>query len=483
MALVRNVNPEDLEQLSKLIDGRGGVGDKLKGAFARASSLGVTSKLATLKPLATWTMETGPDLRKRAAIARLEDGDPEAGLRWAGFTTEDLRKYKGEGLTPEVLLLANSVAASDDPSNKGLARQDGEAMTDWIDRLKAHALAKIPGLQPHEETIQTLIGLYGDWKGTTGTAAIVAIQGAALTNVLVNNSIMESAQLRAWKIRVGTVLRRSSSVRIRAVGGGIVRWTPALKSLSAPGSWLPSKIAAWAGVSGRVPFTSGRIAAASGEAYNAARRLAFMRSPIWRGLTANKVINGIVGNDILAARFGGLTHSGQAVSRAANANLVNVASKIFTRGRAVGWGRGLALVKGVAGAGKVAGALRGAGVLGGLWSTYLASDQLVRRGWPWENGNFSTRQKGARYVANVAEVGFHASLTAATVAPNPITIGATVVFGAVYVGAKVVEHWDTIQDGWKKTTRVVGETAKEVVTDPVGTAKKVGRALNPSNWF
>lgn len=480
---MRNANPEDLEQLAKLIDGRDGVGEKFKEAFTRASGLGVSSKLAALKPINTWVTDNGPDLRKRAILLRLDSGDPEAGLRWAGFTEEELKKYAGDDLTPDLLLLANSVAASDDPNAKGFARQDGEAVTDWINRIKAHAIAKIPGLQPHEATIESIIGLYGDWSGATLATATVTIQGAALTKVLVQNSIMESSALRTWKLRIGTVLRGSSNGRIRAAGSGLVRWQPALKSLSAPGSWLPSKLATWAGASGRIPFANGRVNAGAGSAYNSARNLRFMRSPIWRGLTANKAINAIVGNDTLAARFGGLTHSGQPVARAANANLFKVASNVITRGRAVGWGRGLALVKGLAGAGKVAGALRGAGVVGGLWSTYLATDQLVRRGWPWDNGNFSTRQKGARYVANVAEVGFHASLTAATIAPNPITIGATVVFGAVYVGAKVVEHWDTVKKWPGQAADAVGKAAKEVVTNPVGTAKKVGHALNPKNWF
>jgi hypothetical protein len=479
---VRNVNPEDLEQLGKLIDGRGGLGDKLKEGFTRASTLGVTSKLSTLKPLTTWSTEQGPDMRKRAALVRLDSGDPEAGLRWAGFTTEDLQKYKDKGLTPDVLLLANSVAASDDPEAKGFARQDGEAVVDWIDRLKAHAIAQIPGLQPHEATIESFIGLYGDWTASTVTAATVTIQGAALTKVLVGNAFSQGA-LRTWKTRIGTVLRGSANGRIRAAGNGIIRWQPLMKSLSAPGSWLPSKIAAWAGVSGRVPFTGGQIAQHTGNAYNAARGLSFMRSPIWRGLTANKAINAIVGNDTLAARFGGMTHSGQAVARASNASLFKVASNIFTRGRAAGWSRGLALTKGLAGAGKVSGALRGLGVVGGVVSTGLAANQLYHRGWPWEKGNFSSRENGARYVANVAEVGFHASLTAATIAPNPFTIGATAVFGAVYVGAKVVEHWDGIKEGAGKAVDAVSDGAKAVVKDPIGSAKKVGHALNPKNWF
>ncbi len=172
MRSVRNVNPGDLEQLAKLIDGKGGVGDRLREAFTRASTLGVTDRLTALKPMTAWVNDSGTDLRKRAAIARLEDGDPEAGLRWAGFTDEDLKKYKGEGLTPDVLLLANSVASSEEPQAKVFERQSNESLTDWLDRIKAHTVGKIPGLAPHEATIQTMIGLYGDWKSVNGTAAV-----------------------------------------------------------------------------------------------------------------------------------------------------------------------------------------------------------------------------------------------------------------------------------------------------------------------
>ncbi|WP_251681449.1 MULTISPECIES: hypothetical protein [unclassified Streptomyces] len=87
----RLVNPKDLEQLAKLLDGRGGVADKLDEAFTRASSLGVTSQLGSLRPMRTWASDTGPELRKKAAYARLEDGDPLAGLLLAGFTPEQLR--------------------------------------------------------------------------------------------------------------------------------------------------------------------------------------------------------------------------------------------------------------------------------------------------------------------------------------------------------------------------------------------------------
>jgi ATP phosphoribosyltransferase regulatory subunit HisZ len=69
-------NPDGL---AKLLDGRGGVQDKLNEAFTRASNLGVSGKLTSLKPPRTWTGDTAPDLRRRSAIARLEDGAPWRG--------------------------------------------------------------------------------------------------------------------------------------------------------------------------------------------------------------------------------------------------------------------------------------------------------------------------------------------------------------------------------------------------------------------
>ncbi|WP_431043786.1 PE-PGRS family protein [Streptomyces sp. P1-3] len=494
---MRNVNPEDLEQLSKLIDGRGGIGDQLQEAFTRAGSLGVSSQLETLKPLGTWVTENGPDLRKRAAIARLESGDPEAGLRWAGFTTEDLERYQGDGLTPDALLLANSVAASADPNAEAFQRRADESLNVWFDRLKAHAIAQLPGLQPHEPTIQTIIGLLGDWTSAAGAATVVTIQATALTKILVGNALWQSPQLRAWKIRIGAVLRGSSNGTIQGWGSGIVRWTPPIRSLSAPGSWLPGRIAAWAGATGRVPFTNGTISQHTGSAYNSARRLPFMRVPILNGMSANGVINAIVGSDALAAMYGGTTHSGQAVSRAANASLLTVAKDMYADSRAVGASPGTALGRGAGAAAKVAGVLRGAGIVGGAGATYLAADELYHRGLPWQNGNFSTREKGAAYVANVAEVGFHASLTAATVSPNPVTIGATVVFGGVYVGAKVVQHWDPVKEWPEKAAGWVGDTAQNVASEAKDKAediasdakdkaeeafKDAGKALNPMNW-
>ncbi|MEU3841769.1 PE-PGRS family protein [Streptomyces sp. NPDC028635] len=465
---MRNVNPDDLDQLAKLLDGRGGVQSKLDEAFTRASRLGVSSKVAALKPIRSWVSDTAPDLRKRATFARLESGDPNAGMLWAGFSPEDIAKYKGKELTPGMLLLANSVAASDDPHAYDFKRQPNESLADWLDRMKAHAIAQIPGLQPHEATIATMIGLYGDWGSITTASGVVTIQGASLTKVLLLNSLKQGA-LRTWKTRIGVVLRGSDNGLIRAAGNGLIKWTPKLRSLSAPGSWLPGQLGRMFSGSrvyqnmSRIPGTAGLRGDLLGDAYNWARGTRLMQ-----GFGVNRAIDFVVGSDEIAKTFGGLTHAGTPVARAGNASLV----KVFANAsRAAGETGGLRV--GLGAAAKTAGFLRGAGIVGGVASTAFSAANVISQGNPVK----AFKRNGAGYVADVAEVGFNASLTAAMVAPNPVTIGLAVGTGLIYGGAKVVEHWDDIKEGAGKAADWVGNKAKDL-------GKSIAKSkANPMNWF
>ncbi|MFE4420220.1 PE-PGRS family protein [Streptomyces sp. NPDC056817] len=470
---MRVVNPEDVEQLAKLLDGRGGLQDKLDEAFTRASQLGVSSKLSSLKPLRGWVADTAPDLRKRAAIARLESGDPEAGLRWAGFSTKDIERYlkdhKDKGISPGEILLANSVAASGDPNADVFKRKPHESLDDWVLRIKTHALEQIPGLKPHAATIMSVIDLYGEWKSTTKTMATVTIQGTALTKVLLFNSLAQGS-LRTWKTRIGVTLRGSNNGLLRWSGSKLIKITPKVRSLGAPGSWFPSKLSQWAQ---KIPGTKGTIIDWTGSAYDAVRGLKIMDSPIWKGVSVNRAINFFVGSDELAKKFGALTHSGQAVTRAGNANLLTVTSKAFAESRGAGLSRTAALTKGLSTAGKVSGLLRGAGIAGSAASTVWSAANVISQGNPVD----AFKRKGAGYVADVAEVGFNASMTAAMIAPNPITIGLAVGTGAIYAGAKVVEHWDDIKEGAGKAADWVGNKTKDL-------GKSIAKSkVNPMNWF
>ncbi|WP_413799856.1 PE-PGRS family protein [Streptomyces iranensis] len=494
---MRNVNPEDLEQLAKLIDGKGGVADKLKGAFTQASTLSVTGKLSPLKPLTHWAADKAPDLRKRAAIARLEDGDPEAGFRWAGFTTDDLRNYKGEGPAPGTFLLANSLAASKDSKADEFQRRGNESFNDWLERVEAHAIAQIPGLAPHEKTIKSLVGIYNEVTGITSTALRTTFMGSTLTHVLLQNSIRSSfrnsGRARRWlqltQNGIYRALRSANVTRITIVGRRIRDWNPALRSLSAPGTWLPTRLGSFAS---RVPLVQ-RASQVPGVTalrnwginigWTSLADRPFMNNALVGRITPNGAIRFILGSNPVAADFGGLTHSGQQVATAAQANLIRVGRNAYTASRGANLGRGTSLLRGLGASGKVAGFLRGAGVVGGVFATYRSADQLYHRGLPWKHGNFSSRKKGASYVADTAELGFNASLTAATVAPNPWTYGATAAFGAVYLGAKAVEHWDDVKKVPGKATHWIKNEAEDIGSGAVDGAKKVGKALNPTTWF
>ncbi|GGL73498.1 hypothetical protein GCM10010129_16390 [Streptomyces fumigatiscleroticus] len=472
---MRIANPDDMEQLAKLLDGRGGVRDRLDEAFNRASRLGVTTRLSSLKPLRSWVTDTAPDLRKRAAIARLESGDPEAGLRWAGFSTKDIEKFleqykdKDKELSPDDILLANSVAASNDPKADAFKRKSNESLNDWISRIKAHALEQIPGLEPHAATIMSVIDLYGDWKAVNGTTATVTIQGAALTKVLVGNSLKQGV-LRPWKTRIGVALRGSNNGLLRWSGTKLIKYTPKIRSLGAPGSWFPGQLSQWAQ---KIPGTKGAVADWTGKGYDVLRGLKIMDSPIWKGVSVNKAINFLVGSDELAAKFGKVTHAGQAVTRAGNANLLRVTGNAFKDARVGGLGRTSSLVEGFSAAGKVSGALRGLGIAGSLAGTAFSTANVVAQGNPVK----AFEREGAGYVADVAEVGFNASMTAAMVAPNPVTISLAVGFGAVYVGAKVVDDWNEIKRGAGKAADWVGDKAKDL-------GKSIDKSkANPMNWF
>ncbi|MFG2722959.1 PE-PGRS family protein [Streptomyces sp. NPDC048416] len=487
MGDTRSVNPEHLEGLAKLIDGHGGVQDRVDEAFTRASRLGVTSKLSSLGPMRSWLKDTAPDLRKRATIARLDDGDPEAGLRWAGFSAEDLKKYEGDLLTPDAILLANSLAASGDAHAYEFKRQPDESLNDWIQRMESHAITRIPGLQPHEQTVNTLLGLFGDWSSITKATAVVTLQGGSLAKVVVGNSLKQGV-FRAWKIRVGASMRASNTPWLQKGGTAVIKWSPKIRSLSAPGSWLPGQLGNLLSRSSlyqraaSIPGTGGVRGDLFGDAWNAFRSSALMEH-----VGANGVIDFVVGSDEFAKTYGGFTHSGQAVARAGNASLVKVFSKASTMQRFANSvptsvdtvttaTRGASAFRaGLGAAAKTAGFLRGVGIVGSVAATGLSAANVISQGNPVK----AFQRNGVGYVADVAELGFNASMTAAMIAPNPVTIGLAVGTGIIYGGAKVIEHLDEIKAGGKKAAHWAGEKAKGLANG----AKSLAKKANPMHWF
>ncbi|MEU6108988.1 PE-PGRS family protein [Streptomyces albidoflavus] len=458
---LRMANPEDLEYLAKLLDGRDGLADRLDEAFTRAAQLGVTGHLAPLKPLRPWTRDQAKDLRMRALRLRLEHGDPTAGLLLVGATPKELEKY-GPKITPETFLLANSVAASDAPEAKKLTRRKGEMFGDWIARLEAHALVQVPGLNLHEPTLTEYLKLGGDTLNVAAAAQTVVGSGASWTNVMVGNAV-KAGRLGPIKEALQVRWRQPGSNRPQQWASRMLqKYDPRIRSLSAPGSWLPGQLGNMAArspayqMAADVPFTAGFLGDRWGDGVNAARRNRFMDVRVLR-LTPNQALNFLAGSDEVAKRHGGLTHSGQAVTRAGQANLLKV-------GRSGGFRAAV----------KTAGMWRGAGVVGsaGAVGFSVANVVTMDHGKEWKKSK-------AGYLANYAEGVFNASLTAATVAPNPVTVGLAVGTGVVYGGLKVVEHWDDVKKGGDKVANWVGDKASDVGGGILDGAKKLSGALNP----
>lgn len=106
---------------------------------------------------------------------------------------------------------------------------------------------------------------------------------------------------------------------------------------------------------------------------------------------------------------------------------------------------------------RTAGGLRVLGIAGSAAYAAYGAANLISQGDPRE----AFKRRGAGYIADIAEFGFNASLTAAMIAPTPLTIGATVVTGALYVGAKAVEHWDDIKAGAQKAANALSTGLKK----------------------
>lgn len=140
------------------------------------------------------------------------------------------------------------------------------------------------------------------------------------------------------------------------------------------------------------------------------------------------------------------------------------------------------LATGVSAATRAGGLLRGLGVVGGVASTGMSLANVISQGNPID----AFQENGAAYVADVAEVGFNASLTALMIAPNPITAGATVITGAVYLGAELWSHREEIgalvSDGLDMAGDAIDATTEfvgDVVDEGLDKVKEVGSWLNP----
>lgn len=437
---LRSFKPDQLERLAGLMDN---LETSTGEVFTRASSLQVSHLVGPLRELPGWTTGNARDLRRRAAIGRLKTGDPFAGLAWAGFSPMEIAA-NGDKIDPTTLVYVNTVADWAAETGHGeYTRKSHESMDDYLKRLEAAAIAKvIPDLKPHEATVAKVLEGIGDASKVMQVAPITIAQGTALSRLLLNNKVWQPLATRIAGLTKMTEGRVPMQIRsATAPGTGLGNLT---RNLFMRSSLYRDYVA-------MLPeyMEMDRV----GNAVNAGRAMA--------GLRVNQFIDLVFGNNKLAQALGGTTHSGQAVKLSGQANLLRVWAATANPAKMEAAAAILkvepAALSRVGALTKAAGGLRVLGVAGSAASTVYSGVNVVSQGNPVD----AFKRNGAGYVADVAELGFNASLTAALVCPNPVTIGATVVFGAVYVGAKVIEHWDDVKDGAAKAVDAVGSGLKK----------------------
>ncbi|MFJ5709091.1 MULTISPECIES: hypothetical protein [unclassified Streptomyces] len=158
-----------------------------------------------------------------------------------------------------------------------------------------------------------------------------------------------------------------------------------------------------------------------------------------------------------AAMWGGFMRNGAFfMPTAAEANLVKVAQN-----------------GGLANAAKAAGWLRGAGVVGGVAATAYGVANLA---------TYNTdmiKADPAKFASDLTGTAFSASMTALTVAPNPVTLGLAVGTGVAYGAALIWDNHEAIGKGLEQAGDWVGDKASDIGNGIKDGAKKLGSALNP----
>ncbi|MFJ4011097.1 hypothetical protein [Streptomyces sp. NPDC090026] len=163
------------------------------------------------------------------------------------------------------------------------------------------------------------------------------------------------------------------------------------------------------------------------------------------------------GSNAVAAQYGSYMKNGALITpTASQANLVTVAE-----------GGGLA------NAAKAAGTMRGLGVVGSAGATLYGVVNLST----YDSEKIANNPD--KFASDLTGTAFNASLTAAMVAPNPVTVGLAVGTGVVYAGALAWENRENIADAWNTSTEWVGDKVGDLGKGMASGASKVGKFLNP----
>lgn len=435
----------DAEVLQATRTALGSLAHDMPGLISRADALDAGSEVGPLRPVANWATDTSNDLKTRIElIHKIENGDPS--LQGLGVSPAELREVAGG--KQSVAESMNVLAVLPDLDRlglgeNGLLRWDrSKNFSDWIANIKKRAINHLP----HGDEI---------------------------------NKVLEfKASLEALPGDLGTILGGLKT------GKSVLSYFKNGKALKAPEAL--SKFQKWAVNN---ILTEGKFEATLSRVTSNTSVARFLAENPWAKQGADKLAT--------FARSPLMGRITQASEFAFGKPWTNAAGQTFERG-----GANLLKVLGETGklskVARVAGGLRVLGVAGGVLATGdsalglyngIKSGEFAKK---WSEGGAKGK---ASAIGDVAEVGFNASMTAAMIAPNPITLGAVAVTGLVYGGARLVEHWDDVTEGLGKAKDWADDRVddvkdfagdrvddvKDFAGDTVDAVKE--SKLNPGNWF
>jgi hypothetical protein len=467
----------------------------LPGLLSAADGLGVGGEVGQLRAAPTWASEIAVDLRARIGLVeRLEHGD----TRFTSFTVspEMLRQMAGGSMPVDEQLYALEAAERTRRlgDHSGLLDWDGsQDFSDWIEKVEARALAHLPLLDDKGELIQEGIHAFDEYQSLLQAGGMASLAVANLSRTQGYSLLFEITSrwgdLSEDALRARGMVHEAYWLRkgIDAVDGF---YLSGRRTLFAPGTTLPwLKAQAVKYVLKSQTFEQALAAARSatlpadlgGGRTTWARFLSqpFVRDNMDRLVDLAKApevgrIANITGNVFGRPWTTTVLRGGQVETLVVARNATN----LLEVARADG------LLQSV----KVAGGLRALGVLGGAFAT-ADSVMGLANGWDRIDDNWDDGAHGkAKVIGDFAEVGFNASLTAAMIAPNPVTWGAVAVTGVVYGGARLVEHWDDVTDAVGEAVDWAGDQLDDAA-DAVGDTVSDGfdavkdSKLNPGNWF
>ena len=467
----------------------------LPGLLSAADGLGVGSEVAQLRAAPTWASETAVDLRARIGLVdRLEHGN----TRFAAFAVspEELQQMAGGSMpVDEQLYTLEAAETARKKGALGILDWDGsQNFSDWIEKVEARALAHLPLLDDKGELIEKGIHAFDEYQDllTAGGMASLAVTNLGRTQAysLLFKVTSRWGDLGVDALRARGMVQQADWLR-RGIAAVDSMYLSGKRTLYAPGTSLPwLKAQAVKYVLKSQTFDEALAAARTATNVHGAPSVGsrILNTPFIRDNMDRLVA---IARSDAAGRIANIT--GNVFGRPWTTTVLNDAGAAET----VVVGRNATNLLRVAGADgvlasmRVAGGLRVLGVAGSAFATVdsgiglyssISSGELAKE---WSEGGAHGK---AKVIGDIAEVGFNASLTAAMVAPSPVTWGAVAVTGVVYGGARLVEHWDDVTDAVGDAADWTGDKlgdAADAVGDTIGDGVDAIKKspINPGNWF